>query len=228
MSRTILVLRPQPGAEETARRARAIGLDPIVAPLFTIAARDWQVPDSNGFDAVMLTSASAPLLAGPGLAAFTCLPAFAVGEATAAAARRAGFADVRTGPSDAAALAELMAADGVRTAFHPCGEDHIAPREAGFEIVSVPVYAAEPMAALPAAAAEALDRGAVALLHSPRAGTAFAALAAGRRQGTRIAAISGAAAEAAGAGWLAIEVAERPRDQALLELAAKLCQNEGA
>jgi uroporphyrinogen-III synthase len=228
MSRPILVLRPQPGAEETARRARDIGLDPIVAPLFTIAAREWRAPDPQRFDAVMLTSANAPLLAGPALAPFTRLPAFAVGEATAKAACGAGFADVRTGPSDAAALAELMAADGVRTAFHPCGEDRVALREAGFEIVSVPVYAAEPVAALPAAAAEALDRGAVALLHSPRAAALFATLATGRRSGTRIAAISAAAAEAAGHGWLAVAVAERPRDQALLELAAKLCQNEGA
>jgi uroporphyrinogen-III synthase len=228
MSSTILVLRPQPGAEETARRARDIGLDPVVAPLFTIAAREWRAPDPNGFDAVMLTSANAPRLAGPRLAAFTGLPAYAVGETTAEAARGVGFADVRTGPSDAAALAGLMAADGVRTAFHPCGEDHIGLSEARFEIASVPVYAAEPVAALPAAAAEALDGGAVALLHSPRAATHFAALAAGRRAGTRIAAISAAAAEAAGDGWLAVAVAERPRDQALLELAAKLCQNGGA
>jgi uroporphyrinogen-III synthase len=228
MSRTILVLRPQPGAEETARRARDIGLDPVVAPLFTIAPREWRAPDPNGFDAVMLTSANAPRLAGAELAAFTGLPAYAVGETTAEAARSVGFADVRTGPSDAAALAELMAAEGVRTALHPCGEDHVGLREARFEIVSVPVYAAAPETALPNAAAEALESGAVALLHSPRAAARFADLVAGRRQGIRIAAISATAAEAAGDGWRAVAVAGRPRDQALLELAAKLCQNERA
>lgn len=227
MSNTVLVLRPQPGAEETARRARALRLDPIVAPLFAIVPRDWAAPDPGRFEAVMLTSANAARQAGAGLAAFGHLPAYAVGEATADAARAAGFADVRAGPSDAAALAGMMAAEGVRTAFHPCGEDHVAVADDRLEILSVPVYAAEPASALPAAAAVALDRGAVALLHSPRAAARFAALA-GNRGGIRIAAISAAAAEAAGLGWLNIAIAERPRDQALLELAAKLCQTEGA
>lgn len=224
MNGTILVLRPQPGAGETARRARDIGLDPIVAPLFTIAAREWQAPERRRFDAVMLTSANAPRLAGAALAAFADLPAYAVGEATADAARAAGFSDIRTGPSDAAALAALMAADGVRTAFHPCGEDHAALGETQVAIVPVPVYAAEPAAALPVGAGQALDAGAVVLLHSPRAAARFAQLASESRGGIRIAAISAAAAEAAGDGWLAVAVAARPRDQALLELAAKLCQ----
>ncbi|MEA3064722.1 MAG: hypothetical protein QOJ27_1168, partial [Sphingomonadales bacterium] len=48
-------------------------------------------------------------------------------------------------------------------------------------------------------------------------------LAAGKGS-IRVAAISAAAAEAAGEGWAAKAVAAAPRDQALLELAAKLCK----
>jgi uroporphyrinogen-III synthase len=42
-----------------------------------------------------------------------------------------------------------------------------------------------------------------------------------------LAAISAAAADAAGPGWAAVHVADRPRDHALLELAARLCKTAG-
>ncbi len=81
----ILVLRPQPGADETAARARDLGLEPVVAPLFTVRPLAWTAPDPAAFDAVMLTSASAARQASEGLAPFKQLPCYAVGEATAAA-----------------------------------------------------------------------------------------------------------------------------------------------
>ncbi len=40
-----------------------------------------------------------------------------------------------------------------------------------------------------------------------------------------VAAISLAAAEAAGSGWASIEIAETPNDEALLALATRLCNN---
>jgi uroporphyrinogen-III synthase len=226
MTHKVLVLRPQPGADQTAARARALGLEPVVAPLFSIAARGWEAPDPASFDAVMLTSANALRFAGPALERFTHLPAFAVGEATAEIAYEAGFADIRRGPKDAVALVMLMDAAGVSSVFHPCGEDRVALRRASVDILSVPVYAAEAVAALPAAAAEALADGALALLHSPRAAALFAALTTGHEE-IGLVAISAAAAEAAGSGWRSVAVAEQPRDQALLELAAKLCQTGG-
>jgi uroporphyrinogen-III synthase len=61
------------------------------------------------------------------------------------------------------------------------------------------------------------------MVHSVRAAERFARLAAGKGS-IRVAAISAAAAEAAGEGWAAKAVAAAPRDQALLELAAKLCK----
>jgi uroporphyrinogen-III synthase len=217
----VLILRPQPGADETAARARALGLEPVVAPLFTVRALAWTPPDPAGFDAVMLTSASAGSQAGDGMRPFASLPCYAVGEATAAAARHAGFADIRIGPDDGAALLLMMAEDGIRAAFHACGEDHLALGHPAIAIMRVPVYAAEPADRLPVAA-----EGALALLHSPRAAALFAGLA-GDRSRVTIAAISARTARAAGDGWKHVAVAPRPRDDALLELAAKLCQNEG-
>jgi uroporphyrinogen-III synthase len=225
----ILILRPSPGAEETAVRAAEAGFDVVTAPLFTVHAVAWANPGADRFDAVMLTSANAPRHAGSGLDAFHELPCYAVGEATAGEARRHGFAEVRTGNADGAALAGMMVRDGIRRAFHPCGRDHVPLEMPGLSLIDCVVYAAEAARRLPDDAHEALGAGAVALVHSPRAGALFARLvddAGLERDAIPIAAISPAAAEAAGSGWKATLAALTPRDDALLELAAKLCKTD--
>ncbi len=227
MSAGVLILRPRPGADETAARARALGLAPAVAPLFTVRPLAWQPPPGS-FDAVMLTSAHAARLAGDGLTPLLSSPCYAVGEATARAARDAGFARIVTGPSDGDALVARMAADGAGSALWLAGADRTMLKEAGVRIAAVAVYAADPVAALPPEAGAALRDGALALLHSARAAALFAKLAAHFRPTIRIAALSGKVAGAAGAGWAEVAVADRPRDEALLELAAKLCQTGGA
>jgi uroporphyrinogen-III synthase len=215
----VLVLRPLPGADETAGRARALGLEPLVAPLFAVQPLAWTPPDPGDFDAVMLTSASAARQAGGGLQPFKHLPCYAVGEATATAAGDIGFQDVRVGPDDGSSLLLMMAEDEVRAVFHPCGRDHLALDLPGVAITRTPVYAAEAAEALAVPA-----EGMLALLHSPRAATLFAGLA-GDKSRIRIAAISPRTARAAGAGWQDVAIAPRPRDAALLELAVQLCQN---
>jgi uroporphyrinogen-III synthase len=219
----LLILRPQPGAARTAQRAAALGLQPVVAPLFAVAPLHWDAPEPSGYDALLLTSANAARFGGR---RFTALPVYAVGEATAAAARDAGYGDVRVGPSDGAAAAAMMGANGVTRALHLCGRDHVSLSAPGVTIDRRCVYAAEPVSALPEAARQALAAGAVVLLHSARAADRLAALVA-EREAVRIAAISAAAAAAAGEGWAAKAVAAAPRDEALLELAAQLCQNGG-
>jgi uroporphyrinogen-III synthase len=214
----ILVLRPQPGADETAARAHALGLEAVVAPLFTVRPLAWKPPDPAGFDAVMLTSASAARQASDGLAPFKQLPCYAVGEATAAAARETGFQDVRIGPDDGTGLLLMMADDAVRAVFHPCGADHLALALPDVTITRVPVYAAEAADSLPVPAEDML-----ALLHSPRAAALFAGIA-GDKSRITIAAISPRTARAAGEGWQEVAIAPAPRDAALLELAARLCQ----
>lgn len=211
----LLVLRPEPGASETAARARAMGLEPVVTPLFAITEVAGPPVEAARFDAVLLTSANGARHAPPGL---TDLPCFAVGESTAAAARAAGFAEVRTGPCDAAAAAAMMAEAGVGRALHLCGRDHLAVEAPGVEFERRIVYAAEPVAHGP------FEGPAVAMIHSARAGERFARLA-GDKGSIAVAAISAAAAAAAGEGWAAKAVAAEPRDQALLELAAKLCNH---
>jgi uroporphyrinogen-III synthase len=211
----LLVLRPEPGASATATRARAMGLEPVLTPLFDIIAVAGPPVEAARYDAVLLTSANGACHAPAGL---TGLPCFAVGEASAAAARAAGFADVRTGTSDGEAAAAMIAQAGLGRALHLCGRDHVPLRGRGIAIERRVVYAAEPVARPP------IEGPAVAMIHSARAGARLAELA-GDRSLIAVAAISAGAAAAAGEGWREMAVAAVPRDEALLELAAKLCNH---
>ena len=223
MTLPLLVLRPEPGASATAAAAEALGLTAIVAPLFTVRALDWSLPERTP-DAVLMTSANAARLGGPSLAGLMSLPLYAVGEATAAVARAAGFTRIVTGEDGVEAIVARAAVDGVGHLLHLAGREHRAPADAPLTIERRLVYAADPVEQLPKRAARALP-DAVALLHSPRAAALFATLV--DRGTVRIAAISVATREAAGEGWRAVVVAPRPTDASLLAAAAKLCNHRG-
>ncbi len=218
----LLVLRPEPGAGATAARAATLEHACVVAPLFAVHPLDWAPPDPRDFDAVLMTSANAARLGGPALARFTALPLHAVGAATAAAARAAGFTQVVTGEADAGALLAHAARDGIGRLLHLAGREHVAAERAGMHVERRIVYASEPVEALPPAAGEALAGGAVALLHSPRAAALFARLAPDR---VRIVCLSPAVADAAGGGWASVAIAAAPTDDALLAAAAGVCDH---
>lgn len=105
----VLVTRPEPAASRTAQRLRHVGHEPVVLPLSRIVPIPARA--SGAADAVAATSANAIRHAARSIIEpLVLLPLFAVGEATAAAAREAGFADIRTGATDAAALAGFAGA----------------------------------------------------------------------------------------------------------------------
>lgn len=203
-----------------------MGLTVTVAPLFTVRGVAWQAPDAGRFDVLMLTSANALRCGGPQLADYRALPVFAVGEATAVAARAAGFADVRAGDRDATVLLDMIAAAGHASVLHLAGREHRAAEHPALTIERMVVYAADPAEALAESAHAALAEQAVVLLHSPHAARVFAQMV-GDRARIRIATISEAAAEAAGGGWAAVVVADRPDDTAVLAAAARLCDQVG-
>jgi len=220
----LLVLRPEPGAAATFARALAAGFQPIAAPIFTLAPIPWEAPEAAAYDALMLTSANAVRHAGPALDLYRALPVYAVGEATAVAAIDAGFTDVRAGAGDAAALVALMAQDGIARPLHLAGRQHRDLAGASMPIARRIVYAAEPVTALPAAARAAIHDGAVALVHSPRAGEVFAHLLGQGGIAPSTVAIA-AISEAASAGtWRKVAIADAPNDSALLAAAARLCE----
>lgn len=227
MKPRLLILRPEPGAGATAGRAAALGWDIVRTPLFTVVPLDWSPPAPSRFDAVMMTSANAARLGGPGLARFAHLPLYAVGRATTAAAQAAGFADVRSGDGDVEALVARATADRIRAMLHLAGREHRAASRAGMRIDTCILYAADPIGELPEAARAALAGGAIALIHSPRAAALFAELTDAAelpRATIRMAAISPAALAAAGGGWAAAIAASAPEDDALLAAAARLCE----
>jgi uroporphyrinogen-III synthase len=211
----VLVLRPEPGASETVERAQQLGLEAIAIPLFEIEPLPWETPDAAGFDGLLLTSANAVRGAGNQLQSLRGLRAYAVGEATAEAAREAGFDIAATGDSGVDRLLDSI--DPNLKLLHLSGQERRDPENARQTITPLIVYRAVPIEA------ELPDSG-VALIHSPRAGRRLAELAINRGN-IAIASISAAAAEAVGDGWLKVEAAEQPNDNALLALAERLCNN---
>lgn len=223
---SLLILRPQPGADATATKARAMGLDPVITPLFEIRRADWTPPEPALFDAVLMTSANAARCGGAAIARYRHLPLYAVGSATAAAAAAAGFDTIIAGERDGDALVQLAVEQGSRRLLHLTGRDHIDLRHAEVSIDHQAVYASEAVRSLPDAAGSALRGGAVVLIHSPRAASLFAALVDGAaldRAAITVAGLSAAVCDAAGAGWNAIFAAPAPNDDALLAIAARLC-----
>ncbi len=223
----LLILRPEPGAIQTAAHAAEQGWRTIVAPIFDIVPQAWEAPAASGYDALIVTSANAVRQAGPALATYQTLPVYAVGGATAKALRATGFADVRSGRGDAAALLMLAAADGVTRALHLAGVDHRDARHEAIRLDRRIVYRSAPRDTLDDAVIAAIRRDdMIALLHSGRAASHFAALcelADIARASIGIAALAPAILDTAGTGWAAAIAADSPDDMALLAAAARLC-----
>ena len=214
--RPVAVLRPEPGNAATAARIEALGLDAIRLPLFAVAPVAWDCPDPAAHDAVLLTSANAVRHGGAGLERLHALPVFAVGAATARAARDAGFDVALTGNADAAALLAAAKASGVTRGLHLGGRERTV-MVGGPVSAAITVYASD---AVPEVDLAPLQ-GSVALLHSARAARRLAALAVDRGD-IRLAVLSEALVVAAGSGWDRIAVAGAPDDQALLAAACAL------
>ena len=93
MSLRALVTRPEEDARAIAAELRAQGIETILAPMLSIVQRRDPKIDLSGIQALLFTSAN-------GVRAFAAasgardLPVFAVGDATAGAARNAGFKNV--------------------------------------------------------------------------------------------------------------------------------------
>lgn len=142
-------------------------------------------------------------------------PVFTVGDATAQAARAAGFAQVESANGDLDRLAALLIAQGsgvgpllVPGAREPAG-DLPAQLQGQVEARALPVYEAVETAALTPDAFDAV------LIHSARAGLALAAL--GPFTGQTVVALSAAAAAPLGDhSGLAIRLARTPDEKALL------------
>ncbi len=220
----IIVLRPEPGGSATVAAARAMGLEALACPLFAVAPLAWSPPRAEPFDALVLTSANAVRHGGDALTRYTALPVHVVGEATAEAARGAGFsvAGIHDG---AQSLFDSLGPAGTRNILWLCGEDRTAIEPGALDITALPVYAARPIDP-PATFAALVSSPAIMLVHSVRAGERLSALVE-HRASVAIAAISDKVAQACGDGWARIVIAAEPNREAMLELAERMCQTTG-
>lgn len=220
----LLVLRPQPGCDATLAGARALGLAAHGHALSQIVPVAWQAPDPAGIDALIIGSANVFLHGGAALAALRAKPCHVVGEATAAAARAAGFPVAMQGAGGLQAVLDQIA--GPAHLLRIAGEEHItlSPPQ-GVTITTRIAYRSEALPLDPVLPLLAQGR-AVVLLHSAATARHFASECA--RLGVdiarlRLAALGPRIAAAAGAGWRAVHIAPVPDDAALLELARDVC-----
>ncbi len=235
----VLVTRPQPDDETTATTLRARGFEVLRAPMLRFEPVAFQDDAEARFAAVIVTSANALRGIESQLAAMGLfkLPLFAVGEQTAAVARRAGFDQVTVANGGAAGLRDCVLA-GVKaktlkkgsTLLYLAGADLARDLpgelgERGFSVVTLTTYRMIPVANLPRETCDAFAANAVeAVLHySRRSARAF--LEAARSAGVEISALAipqccisdAVAAVVRDAGAMQVMVAVSPDENALFE-----------
>ncbi len=233
----VLVTRAKADAAALAGELAARGHSAVIEPLFTIVAGPEAALDLSGVQAVALTSANgARALAGR--TARRDLPVFAVGDATAAAARAAGFAEVESAGGDVALLAALIVSrldPGAGLVLHAAARQVAGDlkgrlEQAGFAVRREVLYEAVASKAFSPKTAAALRGGRIdaVLFFSPRTGRTFVRLLAESRLTPVCGGISAVCLSAAVAEeikrlpWRALLVAAQPTQAALLDSLAAL------
>lgn len=200
-----------------------MGLDARAAPLFQVERRNWTAPDAGVFDALLVGSANAFRHGGAQLEALRALPVYAVGEATAEAARAAGFMVARCGSGGLQGVLDTVP-PGTRL-LRLAGEERIG--------LAAPPCVSMDEIVVYASVQRSLDRAvfaenALVLLHSAEAARHFAGECTRlgiARSAVSLATIGPRVTEAAGDGWRLVETAGQPSDAALLALARRMCQS---
>ena len=225
--RSLFVLRPQPGWAITADMARAAGLEVRGAPLTRIEPVEWEVPQAEDFDGLLIGSANVLRHGGSGLKQLDSLPVHAVGETTAMAAQTAGFMVAGTGRGGLQSVLDDLQ-DRRLHLLRLAGEDRVAlTLPEGITMETCVVYRAVPED-LGEEELGALRRGGVVLLHSAGSASRLCELCARHvieRSRLDLVVIGPRVADACGGGWNSIHIAAAPTDVDMLALAESLCQN---
>ena len=232
----LLVTRPDEDSAPLADALSALGHEPVMAPLLEICFLDRaELPKAN-WQALLFTSANGvrALARRPELKSLQSLPVFAVGPASADAARAAGFVRIEAAGGDVGSLAEHVAEaldPAAGPLLHVAGSavagDLAGMLEGrGFKVSRAVLYEARLAGELPGVAREAIETGSLdgVLLYSPRTARAFASLV--RKSGlegrvTGLAAyclseaVAGALSELPG---LTVKIAREPDQAALIAL----------
>jgi len=175
----LLITRPEPDNAHTAAELRARGHEVMLAPLLRVEpVRDADL-GSGPWAAILITSANGAraIAAHKRRDELATLPVLAVGQATATAARNAGFSDVTSADGDGGDLAKLAAtrfACAARPLLYLSGEERARDLGAelaasGLKVTAVVVYRTVKATAFPDDVRAALATGAIdGVLHFSR------------------------------------------------------------
>jgi uroporphyrinogen-III synthase len=226
----VLVTRPRPDADETAAELMALGHEPVVAPLLEVTLDSGVALDVAGVQAILITSANGARAMASAISQRD-LPVLAVGAASAAAARKCGFAQTESADGDVETLAGLVMARltpqggalvhvvGTVTAGDLSGR----LADSGFDVRRAVLYQADLVAELPEETERRLreDTLDAVLFYSPRTAAQFTALVAakglaGHCSGIIALALSDAVVEKlSGLAFADIRIAETPDQDSL-------------
>ena len=220
----VIAIRPEPGLTATLALARAMRLAIHGCALFEGAPFDWTPPAPGAYAGLLAASAALFRLAGPGLDGLRALPVHAVGQATAAVARAAGFAVTGVGEGGLeTVVGTLPPGHYLRLA----GEAHVPLTPAPDVTIDTQVVYRMAALPIPPGLAQILAAPALVLLHSGEAARHFAAKCDARgldRATIALACLAPRIAGVVGPGWAAVGIAPRRTDRALLALAGQMCQ----
>jgi uroporphyrinogen-III synthase len=182
----LIVTRPEPDGDRTARALIRLGHTAILSPMLDIVMdRNAKIP-TRSYQAVLVTSANAvrALAARPVRPVTVEVPLLAVGDHTALEAKRSGFSAARSAGGALDDLAGLVAAElgpAAGPLLYVAGEDQAGDlagrlRAQGFDVETAVLYRTEPRARLANVAVDALKTGSVdgVLFYSTRSAAAFA------------------------------------------------------
>jgi uroporphyrinogen-III synthase len=241
---TMLVTRPEPDAEDTGARLRALDIAAVTAPMLLRVTLPTSLPDPRGFAALALTSANAlrSLAERDAITPYRALKVFAVGERTALAARDHGFAEIVPAGGTLAHLVETIAHAGLAgPVFYPAASRQsgdlaksLAPF--GVMVVTARIYEMRPPAALPGELLADLERNrfAAALFYSRRTAESFATLVGGhldRRARARLGVLcltEQVAEPLIAAHFVRVALADQPSEDAMMALALSFAREQNA
>ena len=232
----LLILRAEPGASATLFAAKARGIAAASHPIFKAEPLAWTPVEPEPFDAILGGSANAFRHGGEGLARLRDLPVYAVGEKTAEAAIKAGFAIAEVGSGGLQKLLDRLGPKPL-SFLRLAGEErvdltvppHISLTDRViYRMQRLPV-SAELKRALgeQALSEQVIGKSPLVALHSAAAARAFCDICeelAAPRDAISLIALGPRIAYAAGQGWKNLHISDAPNDTALLSLAAALCE----
>lgn len=229
----VLVTRPEADSGPLLKELQSLGIEGVLEPLLRVENLPLPPIEFSEYQAILLTSANGARALAT-LEGGRDLPVYAVGEATAAAAREAGFQSVDVAGGDVEALFQrikerLDAKSGAL--LHPAGTtvagDLAADLvESGYDYRRVNLYDAVAASKLSPNAVQAIKKGEIdgVVLYSPRTAEVFISLVRKARliraaQGLTAYCLSPAVAEVVQKlDWQEINVASEPTQSALLRL----------